>query len=180
VTIRVVERGADDIPDLVGAIDRSEHIEHEYEVVDGVLRERPPTMTDIPDWSHDGDGDFTVAKQVRFCRSVVARGGEVIAALDGDDMMGFVIVVPRFEPPLAWLAWLHVSRPHRRKGAASALWAEAVRRARDAGATSLYVSAVPTDSALGFYFSRGCVLADPPHPELFADEPDDIHLVCPL
>jgi hypothetical protein len=44
----------------------------------------------------------------------------------------------------------------------------------------MYVSATPTGSAVGFYLSRGCHLADPPHPALLASEPDDIHLVCPL
>ena len=47
------------------------------------------------------------------------------------------------------------------------------------GATSVYVSATPTGSAVGFYLGRGCTLADPVHPALFADEPDDIHLVFP-
>jgi len=44
----------------------------------------------------------------------------------------------------------------------------------------MYVSATPTGSAVGFYLSRGCELADPPHAELFALEPEDIHLVCEL
>src|SRR5207249_1049373 len=51
---------------------------------------------------------------------------------------------PRFDGLLAWLAFLHVSRPHRRRGVASALWNEAVDLALAAGAGSLYVSAVPT------------------------------------
>jgi hypothetical protein len=44
----------------------------------------------------------------------------------------------------------------------------------------MYVSATPTGSAVGFYLGRGCRLADPVHPDLFAQEPEDIHLVCPL
>ncbi len=49
-----------------------------------------------------------------------------------------------------------------------------------AGATSLYVSATPTASAIGFYLGQGCGLADPVHPALYAAEPDDIHLVCSI
>jgi len=49
-----------------------------------------------------------------------------------------------------------------------------------AGAESMYVSAVPTGSAVEFYLSRGCELANPVHPALYAEEPDDIHLVCSL
>jgi hypothetical protein len=33
---------------------------------------------------------------------------------------------------------------------------------------------------VGFYLRQGCRLADPVHPDLWAKEPDDIHLVCPL
>ena len=94
--------------------------------------------------------------------------------------MGVAIVVPELEPELAWLAFLHVSRPHRRRGAATALWGAAVERARSAGATSLYVSATPTGSAVGFYLRQGCRLADPVHPRLYGDEPEDIHLCCRL
>jgi hypothetical protein len=44
----------------------------------------------------------------------------------------------------------------------------------------MYVSAVPSGSAVGFYLSRGCELAEEPHRDLFAHEPEDIHLVCPI
>jgi len=63
---------------------------------------------------------------------------------------------------------------------ASALWDAAVEVAMAAGAESMYVSAVPTGSAVEFYLSRGCELANPVHPALYAEEPDDIHLVCSL
>jgi GNAT superfamily N-acetyltransferase len=89
-------------------------------------------------------------------------------------------VEPAFEPELAWLAWLHVSRPYRRRGVARALWKAAADTARRGGARSMYVSATPTGSAVGFYVSEGCRLAEPPHPDLLAEEPEDIHLVCPL
>jgi len=34
--------------DLIASIDRSEHVDREYEVVDGELRERPVTVSDVP------------------------------------------------------------------------------------------------------------------------------------
>ena len=36
----------------------------------------------------------------------------------------------------------------------------------------------PTGSAVGVYLRQGCPPADPVHPALFAEELDDIHLVC--
>ena len=63
---------------------------------------------------------------------------------------------------------------------AAALWDECVRLARGSGATQMYVSATPTRSAVGFYLSRGCRLAQPVHARLFEEEPEDIHLILDL
>ncbi len=171
--------GIEDIG-LIARIDRSEHVEVEYTVIDGRLTERPVSMPDIPPWDPEGDGPHSVAVLVDENRPLVAAGAALFGAFDSDRFLGLAVVDPAFKPPLAWLAFLHVSRPARRRGVASALWAAAVGVAVDAGARSMYVSATPTGSAVGFYLSRGCVLADPVHPALYAKEPDDIHLVCPL
>ena len=45
---------------------------------------------------------------------------------------------------------------------------------------TMYVSAVPTNTAVGFYRSRGCELAAEVHPALYAKEPEDVHLVCAI
>jgi len=166
---------------LVASIDRSEHVEVQYRIEDGRLVEAPVFMADIPTWDPDGSGEHSVASHIAFCASVVADGAALLGAFDDDgELMGLATVHPTFEPGLAWLATLHVSRAHRRRGAASALWDAGVALAREAGARSVYVSATPTGSAVGFYLGRGCRLADPVHPELFAHEPEDIHLVCKL
>jgi ribosomal protein S18 acetylase RimI-like enzyme len=166
---------------LVASIDRSEHVEVQYRVEAGRLVEAPVVMADIPAWDPDGAGDHSVASHIAFCASVIADGAVLLGAFDDDgELMGLATVHPTFEPGLAWLATLHVSRAHRRRGAASALWDAGAALGREAGARSLYVSATSTGSAVGFYLSRGCRLADPVHPELFAREPVDIHLVCPL
>ena len=166
---------------LVASIDRSEHVEVQYRVGDGRLVEAPVFMADIPPWDRDGSGEHSVASHIAFCSSIVADGAALLGAFDDDgELMGLATVHPKFEPRLAWLATLHVSRAHRPRGAASALWDAGVALAREAGARSFYVSATPTGSAVGFYLSRGCRLADPVHPELFTREPEDIHLVCLL
>ncbi len=169
--------GADGV-EFVSRIDRSEHIDVEYELRDGTIVERPVTMAEVPPWDPVGDGPHSVAAEIAFCRRVVDEGGVVIAAYREDDVAGLAIVDAGLEAGLAWLAFLHVSRPHRRRGVATALWADAVSVAAGGGAAAMYVSAVPTGSAVGFYLSRGCRLANPVHPKLFAAEPDDIHLVC--
>jgi ribosomal protein S18 acetylase RimI-like enzyme len=165
--------------ELIASIDRSEHVEREYHVVNGKLAERPVTMAEVPPWT-SVDGPHSAASKIEFCQDRIGRGGELFGVFDGDTIAGVAVVEPHFDPPTAWLSFLHVSRPFRRCGAASALWRAAVDRAVAASAESLYVSATPTGSAVGFYLAQGCVLADPPRSDLFEEEPDDIHLVLPL
>jgi hypothetical protein len=50
-----------------------------------------------------------------------------------------------------------------------------VEQARATGATQLYVSSAPTESAVSSYLSQGFELTPKPHPELFRVEPEDIH-----
>lgn len=177
--MRVRRLGVDDLS-LIATIDRSEHVDVEYAVIDGALTEQPVTMADIPTWEQTGSGEFSVAAHVEFCEPLIANGAVLFGIIDDERAVGLAVLDSAFEPQLAWLAFLHVSRPHRRRGAAHALWSAAADAAREAGATSMYVSATPTGSAVGFYLRQGCRLADPVHPALFAHEPEDIHLVCPL
>ena len=164
---------------LVASIDRSEHVEVQYRVADGRILEVPVAHPDIPPWDPDGSGPHSVAAHVAFCASVLADGAVLLGAFaDDGELMGLATVHPTFEPALAWLATLHVAAPTA-PGRRVGLWDAGVALAREAGARSLYVSATPTGSAVGFYRSRGR-LADPPHPRLLAEEPEDVHLVCPL
>jgi predicted N-acetyltransferase YhbS len=166
---------------MIAAIERSEHVDIEYAVDRGRLVERPVTVSEVPNWDAVGDGPFSVADKVRFCESVVDHhGGLVLGALEDETVAGAAVVAPSFEPPLAWFAFLHVTRPRRRDGVGSGLWTAAVDLARQSGATQVYVSATPTGSAVGFYLSRGCHLANPVHPTLYELEPDDIHLTLDL
>ena len=179
MTLRIRHLAASDVP-LIGHIDRSEHVDVQYAVRDGRLVEVSVTVAEIPPWSDDG-GEHSIPKMIDFCTPIVEGGASLLGAFtERDHLAGLAIVDPVFEPPLAWLASLHVSRPHRRTGAATALWAEAARLALGAGARSMYVSATPTGSAVGFYLRQGCRPADPVHPVLFEQEPEDIHLVCDL
>ena len=42
----------------------------------------------------------------------------------------------------------------------------------------MYISATPSEHTINFYLRQGCVVASEVDPELFALEPEDIHLVC--
>ena len=164
---------------MIARIDRSERVDIEYAVVDGALTERPVTMVEIPPWDPTGTGPHSIAAKIEFCRPLIAAGAVLLGVVADKQPAGLAVVDPTFEPELAWLAWLHVTRAHRRRGVAHALWTAATDIARQAEARAIYVSATLTGSAVGFYLRQGCRLADPAHPVLVANEPADIHLLCP-
>jgi len=78
------------------------------------------------------------------------------------------------------MIFLHVSQNNRRKGTARKLVEEIVKVAKERGAERLYISATPSDLAIGFYIGLGCKLAPKVDKELYAKEPEDIHLVLDL
>lgn len=164
---------------LIGAIDRSEKVRIGYVVEEGALIASKVNWV-VPKWSPDGTDHHSVKAKIDSCRPILERGGILLGAFDDETVTGLAIVEPEFEPGLAWLAFLHVGRPHRRRGVASALWTEAVGIALASDAHTIYVSATPSESAVGFYLSRHCVLAPAPHPVLHADEPEDVHLIRSL
>ena len=179
MTSSIRKLGIDDLG-LMARIDRSEQIEIVYTVAEGHLAERPASMTAIPPWDLSGTGPHSVAAQIAFCEPLISGGAAFLGAFDSETLCGLAVVDVSFEPRRAWLALLHVTRLCRRQGMASALWTTAIGAAAEAGADSLYVSSASTESAVGFYLSRGCELANPVHPRLYAIEPDDIHFVCNL
>lgn len=78
------------------------------------------------------------------------------------------------------LKFLYVSKTYRGQGLGTQLFALAKAEARTRGARRLYISATPSENTIDFYRRLGCVLAQELDPELFALEPEDIHLECEL
>jgi len=72
---------------------------------------------------------------------------------------------------------LHVSRGHRRRGVATALFEEVRWLVRRDRATHLDVFATPSELAVAFYLNCGFLPTDAPDPGLLAEEPEDIHMV---
>ena len=158
-------------------IDRSEHLTRLYTYRCGVLEARAVDEA-VPTWS--AEGARSVAGMVRAFQPILEHGGRLVGAFDGAALAGLAIYRPRLSADVGNLALLHVSRAHRRQGVASRLTAEVARLARADGARRLYVSATPSNSAVGFYRSLGFEPTDAPNPELFALEPDDIHMTLEL
>jgi ribosomal protein S18 acetylase RimI-like enzyme len=77
----------------------------------------------------------------------------------------------------AQIVSLHVSRDYRRQGIATRLAQELVWLAHESGARRMYVSATPSESAVGFYMSQGFAPTKYVNKELFDLEPEDIHMM---
>lgn len=160
----------------ISELDRSEHIGVEYVVDDGVLRGIEVSI-DVPRWYSGGDGDHTVPAKIAFCRDHMDRGAVAIGAFSGSIFIGIGVLRPVIYGSTAQLAFLHVSKYYRRMGIAAKLTEALFTVARENGATSVYVSSSPSESAVSFYRRQGFDMAEQVDSELYLLEPEDIHMV---
>jgi ribosomal protein S18 acetylase RimI-like enzyme len=163
----------------IAEIDRSEIIRIGYEVREGALV-KTDVMWDTPNFIPEGEGEHTVAGEIGFCRSHMVRNAIAIGGFDGEQLIAIGILTPDIRPKMAQLAFLHVSREYRRKGIGAVITRQLLERASVLGSERVFVSAVPSESAIGFYKSFGFDLIAEPLPELYELEPDDIHMVLEL
>ena len=176
ITIRLMEPA--ELARL-GEIDRSERVTQLYSYRDGSLERRAVDIT-APPWSATGDHEHSVRGRIAEWQPLLERGGTLVGAFDGGSLAGFAIYRPRLAEAMAQLAVLHVSAPYRRRGVGALLTAETARLARADGARRLYVSATPSAGTVDFYLRQGFQPTDAPHAELFALEPEDIHMIREL
>jgi predicted N-acetyltransferase YhbS len=170
VIIRELTRGE---VKRVWEIDRREVIEKVYHLRDGRLI-LEADFFDMQGWPPGEAKLYTPLLLDCF-----DRGGYFCGAFDDDALAGVAILESRFIGSHAdqlQLKFLHVGRPYRRAGLGRTLFESAAQRAKEMGAKKLYISATPSENTIGFYMRLGCTLASEIDTELFALEPDDIHL----
>jgi len=164
----------------IGEIDRSEHVTVGYTVRDGQLQAEAVDWR-VPRWSAVGYGDHHVQTLVeKNLVTLEQQSGVLFGAFHGDVLAGMAILRPKLQDDMAQLSFLHVSSGFRRQGIATRLVHAVFELAGELGGRRIYVSSTPSGSAVGFYLSQGFQLADAVHPELYALEPDDIHMIKPL
>ncbi len=71
---------------------------------------------------------------------------------------------------------MHVGNGYRDQGLGRRLFELATDEARRRGAQRLYISTTPSQYTIDFYLGLGCTITPEPDAELFALEPEDIHL----
>jgi len=159
----------------IWTIDRREFIERIYRLEDGALRLYPHDF-DVPGWPAGKAERSTPLLYESF-----DLGATFFAAFDGEILAGVSMLDTIWRGAardLLSLGLMHVGRDYRRTGVGTRLFEQARDAARMRGARGLYVSATPSENTIRFYLRRGCVVLAMPDPELFALEPEDIHLEC--
>jgi GNAT superfamily N-acetyltransferase len=159
----------------IADIDRSEHVTVGYVIREGELIAEEVDWQ-VPQWSTDDHPEWSVQARIEAWAPYLEQGGTMFGAFDGDVMVGVTMYQPKLTEDMAQLAILFVSNGYRRRGIAARLAAEVEQLAREDGSKRLYVSATPSQSAVGFYQSQGFEVVEKPHPELYALEPEDIHM----
>lgn len=157
----------------VWTIDRREYIANIYRVHDGALLLEPHDF-DVPGWPPGEPEHY--APILLDCYD---HGGSAWGAFEGERLVGAAVLEARFigrSQETLQLKFLHVSRDYRKHGLGASLFAKAAEKAKSLGAGKMYISATPSENTIDFYRRRGCVLATEVDPELFALEPEDIHL----
>ncbi len=158
-------------------IDRREVIDNVYYFQDGVLVLQPEHY-DMQGWP-PGEAELYTP----LLLDCFDHGGWFYGLFDGEQLVAVAVLESRFIGPhndLLQLKQLHVSSAYRDQGLGRQLFLLAKSKARELGAGGLYISATPSEHTVNFYMRLGCTVTLSPDPELFALEPEDIHLECPI
>lgn len=160
-------------------IERTDEIDRS-EVIDGVYRLRNGALV-LEDHHFDARGwppGEPDASKHRM-RECLARGGAAWGAFAGERLVGIAVLDGRrigANLDALDMYFLHASNGYRRHGIGRELVRLVRQRAAEMGAHRLYVSAAPSANTVTFYRRQGFELASEVDPELYALEPDDIHL----
>jgi predicted N-acetyltransferase YhbS len=170
MNIRVLQR--DEIP-LIWQIDRREVIHNVYYVRAGKLI-LEPEYYDMQGWPPGEAEHYT-----EILADCYDHGGIFWGAFENDRLVGVSILEDKFigaQRDTLQMKFLHVSRDCRKQGLGTRLFQLAAEKAKEMGAKKLYISATPSENTVNYYMRLGCVLATEVDAELFALEPEDIHL----
>jgi predicted N-acetyltransferase YhbS len=161
----------------VWQIDRREVIANVYYPQAGALVLKPET------YNMSGWPPGEAARYTPLLLDCFDRGGWFYGLFDEAALIGAAVLESKFigqSMDLLQLKFMHVSSAFRRQGLGHRLFEMVRAKARARGAKGLYISATPSENTIDFYLRLGCVLTLAPDPELFALEPEDIHLECAL
>ena len=156
-------------------IDRREVVENIYTFENGTLVLKPDFF-DIQGWPTGEPEKYTPLLYECF-----DRGGWFYGFFDWNLLIGVAILENKFigqQKDQLQLKFLHVSQAYRGQGFGKRLLELSKIEARQRGAKRLYISATPSEHTIDFYLRQGCTVTEELDADLFALEPEDIHLEC--
>jgi GNAT superfamily N-acetyltransferase len=154
-------------------IDRAEKILESYVYRDGQLALVPD------DRMVSGFDAAELRMLIERQTALMAAGGIVVGAFEQGELIGIASIERKRSGTLLQyckMDILYTSRLYRGKHIGIQLLDIIKKIALDFGAQKLYISATPTKYTVDFYLSQGASLTTELDEELFALEPDDIHL----
>ncbi len=158
-------------------IDRREVVDAVYHLENGVLVLKPEHY-DTQGWRQGEVEKYTPSLEACY-----DQGGWFYGLFDDGRLIGVVVLDARFIGKIRdqlQLKFLHLSRAYRNLSLDKQLFALAKHEARRREARQWYISATPLVHTVGFYLGLECKVSIEPDPDLFALEPEDIHLECAL
>ncbi len=161
----------------IWGIDRREVIDNIYYFEHGRLVLKPEHY-DMQGWPPGESALYTPILMDCF-----DRGGWFHGLFDEQHLVAVAVLESKFigtHKDLLQLKMLHVSSAYRGRGLGRELFELSRAEARRRGAKGMYISATPSEHTINFYMRLGCTITPCPDPELFALEPEDIHLECAL
>jgi GNAT superfamily N-acetyltransferase len=162
---------------LLSEIDRKEIVNQVYYLRSHKL-ESVNEYYDIKGWNSE-----EVQKYIHRLQELYDRNGAIIGVFDHHRIVGLGALdsklIGRNNNQLK-LDMIYISSGYRKKGIGRILVNLLVDRAKELGATSLYISATPFKNTVDFYFAIGAKLTDEINRDLYELEPNDIHMVLKL
>jgi GNAT superfamily N-acetyltransferase len=152
-------------------IDRKELVEYNYRVKDGKL-EMFEFYCDIK-----GFGAEHLNRIIDDLYKLYDNGGTIYGAFENSKLVGIVSLDSKFRgrnKDRLQLALLHVSNDYRKKGIGKYLVEIVKEKAKQLGASKIYISGAPIKNTIDFYMNVGCKLTPEIDEELYKLEPDDI------
>ena len=170
--MKIRELTRSEVP-YIWQIDRREVINKVYYLKNGKLVIKPERY-DMRGWPAGEPEHYTPILIDCF-----DHGGHFWGAFSGELLVGVVVLENRFigsTKDTLQMKFLHVSNNYREQGLGKKLFLLAAEKAIELEAKKLYISATPSENTINFYLDLGCVLTSEIDDELYALEPEDIHL----
>ena len=108
----------------------------------------------------------------QYIKEQIHNGGFAFGAFQNEKMVGFVCVEGTIIDSYANLTMLFIDDDYKRKGIGRSLFEKAKKEALLIGARKLFVSSIPSEETISFYFSVGCKDAEIIIPDFVDTETD--------